>query len=108
MTEFCSKVESLNLHRLIVSEHLLIEKVMVVSLPVLLKMLQKSNSSALDYMAVTGIQRLKKWLASSNTDVVLELVQILSHLARSKVDYYPNIAQIGLVEYLPRYLCSSN
>lgn len=108
MTEFYIKTENLNLHRLIVSEYLSLERVLVVSLPILLKVLQKNNSNALDYMAVTGIQRLKKWLASQNTDLVLELVQILSHLARSKVDYYPNVAQIGLVEHIPRYLSSSN
>ncbi|MBS1889923.1 MAG: hypothetical protein JST59_01405 [Actinobacteria bacterium] len=110
MTEFYGKAESLNLHRLIVSDYMLTDRMLVHSLPVLLKILQKSsaNSSALDYMAISGLQRLKKLALHSNPDIVLELVQIVSHLARSKVDYYPNIVQMGIVEHLPRYLASSN
>lgn len=108
MTEFYSKADSLNLHRLILSDYLLIEKVLVQSLPILLKVLQKSNPQALDYMAINGLQRLKKLLQHPNQDILLELVQIVSHVARSKVDYYPNIAQLGVVEQIPKYLASPN
>lgn len=59
-------------------------------------------------MAVTGIQKLRRWLASQNVEILLDLVQILSHLARSKVDYYPNILQIGVVDQIPRYLSGNS
>ena len=97
MTDFYSKAEALNLHRLILSDYLMIDRVLVQSLPVLLKVLQKSNCNALDYMAISGLQRMKKLLQHSNPEILLEMVQIVSHLARSKVDYYPNIAQMGLI-----------
>lgn len=108
MTEFYSKAESLNLHRLIVVDYLIVDRVLVHSLPVLLKVLQKNNCGALDYTAINGLQRLKKLLSHTNQDIIFELVQIISHLARSKSDYYPNIAQMGLVEQIPRYLTSPN
>lgn len=108
MTDFYSKADVLNLHRLIVSDYLMTDRVLLQSLPVLLKVLQKSSGSTLDYMAISGLQKLKKLLSHSNPEILLELVQIVSHLARSKMDYYPNIAQIGLIEHIPRYLLSPN
>jgi hypothetical protein len=104
MTDFYSKAELLNLHRLILLDYLMAENVMIYSLPILLKLMQKSSSNSLDYIAMQGLNKLKKLLTQQNQDIVLEVIQIFSHLARSKVDYYPNIAQTGLVEQIPRFL----
>jgi hypothetical protein len=106
MIDFYGKAELLNLHRLILLDDLMTERVMTHSFPILLKLMQKSSSNSLDYIAMQGLSKLKKLLSHQNQDMVLDVIQIFSHLARSKIDYYPNIAQAGLIEYMPRFLMS--
>ena len=112
LASFFSSAENISLHRLLLDEDLLLPALLPHTLRLLYKILQKSSPAVLDFVAVNGLSKLGgKYCREAGTetdDVLLELVQIISHLARSKAEYYPNIASLPLLPLLPSYLSSHN
>jgi hypothetical protein len=66
--------------------------------------LKKCDSSIYDYIAVQGFVKLKPFLTTKNYDLLARLLHLLSTLARAKVDFYPKIESLGIVELMSRYL----
>lgn len=97
MGEFYAKCDNLNLHRMILSDYMLTDRAIFHSLPILLKIIQKGTGNVLDYMAISGLPKIKKLFKDSREEILIEVVQIVSLLARSKSDYYSNIAQLAII-----------
>lgn len=62
----------------------------------------------MDFVAVSGLPKISKYCKQKSNNLTLEIVQIISHLARAKVDYYPNIADTKIIEMIPKWLNSEN
>lgn len=62
------------------------------------------DHNTLDYIAVQGLPKLKVFLETDNNELLLQMVLIVTHLARTKSDYYPNINQLGIIKFIPKYL----
>lgn len=59
--DFFLKAENIGLHRLLMDEDLMVEKLLPYSLKLLYKMIQKSPPAILDFVAVYGLTKLSKY-----------------------------------------------
>ena len=84
------------------------EKILPLSLKLLYRIIQKTTPVTLDFIAVNGLTKLKRHLTQKPSSLTLEIIQIISHLARAKPDYYPMIAELKIVECIPKWLTSEN
>ena len=62
------------------------------------------NSNTLDFIAVQGLPKLKPFLTTDDKDLLLQIILAVTHLARSKQEYYPNINQLSIVKSIPIFL----
>lgn len=54
-------------------------------LKILNRMVQKCPPYILDFMAVSGLPKFSKYLSSKSDSLVVDIIQIVSHLARTKL-----------------------
>ena len=62
------------------------------------------DNNTLDYIAVQGLPKLKQFLTTNDKDLLLQIILVVTHLARTKQDYYPNINQLTIIKQIPTYL----
>ena len=104
--DFYKKLAQTEIHRHIFTDSLLNEKTITKSLRlinVLFRYLGEGNNT-LDYIAVQGLPKLKAFIHTSNKDLILQIILLVAHLARTKIDYYPNIHQLSIIKVLPACL----
>ena len=91
------KCESLNFH-ITLFELLEDELGLSLTLPILYRILvQKTSSTVFQDFVILGLPKFKKHLIISNTDILSDIIQILSIVARTDGNYYPPLSSLSLI-----------
>lgn len=71
-------------------------------------LLQKSQPTLVQDLALNALPKIKKYLHSTTPEALIEIVQIVSIIARCDPVYYPSISAFGIVELLVVWLNHPN
>lgn len=59
----------------------------------------------MDFITVQALPKLKPFFTTKNVSLLERLIQLLTIIARAKQDYYAKLEVLGIVEFLPQWLC---